>query len=201
MSDPQERRELRSAIPEAIVLGDKVFAPAYPSNGRPFVFTRDQGSFLAALDKMKSIEAAAISVGKSVEWAQAFLRSKKLQSFVAGKMQEQADRSGMTIAWWYQFGKWLAAGERISFRGACPFCDSFNLFSEYEAESALTDEMAYEAACKTCYKPIVLERTIEPFKPSREQVEGWKELGSRLIPKVERVHHEFSTEEIVFEAG
>jgi len=69
----------------------------------------------------------------------------------------------------------------------------------YEAETYRDDDDRLRASCYGCYKPVELKYILEEFKPTREQVEGWKELGSRLIPKIERVHHQFEKSEYIFE--
>jgi len=61
--------------------------------------------------------------------------------------------------------------------------------------------MGLAVPCPVCYAPANWVFHEVDFKPSREQVQGWVELGARLIPKIERVHHQFEKTEIVFESG
>jgi hypothetical protein len=67
-------------------------------------------------------------------------------------------------------------------------------------ESFRKDDMTLEVPCPVCYKPMLAQEMKEEFKPSREQVVSWQELGSRLIPKIERVHHQFENVNIQFES-
>lgn len=195
------RQDLKAQDPNALVIGDKVFVQGLSAGGKLFVFTRHQMQFLLALQKLKSPEAAAISVNQTEDWAKKFLSSRKFKSYVANKMQEFSVKNGMTVEWWMQFGKWLADGKKTYFEGVCAYCADAVQFSPYEAEVFRQDDMTFAAECPLCFKPILLKEITEPFHPTREMVEGWKEVGSRILPKVERVHHEFSKEEFTFEAA
>lgn len=199
MDNKELQRGLSSDASHALIIGSQVFVSALTADNRPFVFTRDQMEFFLALKKLKAVAPAAVSVGKTEEWANHFLASKKFKAFVAAKMQEIQIKNGVTLEWWYQFGKMLAEGRRFFYGGFCDVCKKDVEFTEYEAESARGDDMVLQARCKDCEAPVALERRHEAFKPTREQVEGWKELGSRLSPKVERIQHEFDKTEISFE--
>lgn len=177
-----------------------MFVAALYAGGKPFVFTRTQMEFLLALQKMKNLEASAMSVGKEEGWAKGFLASKKFKAYLTSKMLEFSIRNGMTIEWWYTFGKWLTEGYRELYRVKCHYCEYEGDMNTYEVEQYRQDDMTFAVPCPACYKSVVVEHEKEVFKPTREQVEGWKELGSRLIPKVERVHHQFENTEIVFES-
>jgi hypothetical protein len=202
MGDSKELgRDLKSDATHALVIGTKVFVSALSADGKPFVFTRDQMEFFLALQKMKAVEPAAISIGKDTDWANRFLSSKKFKAFVSAKMQELSLKNGITLEWWYQFGKILSEGKRTYYGGHCDTCQKDVEFTEYEAEAFRSDDMVIEAKCTNCETPLTIQKKTEAFKPTREQVEGWKELGSRIIPKVERVNHEFERTEIAFEVG
>ena len=157
--------------------------------------------FLWALQQMKAVSAAAIAVGKDEPWATKFLQSRKFRSFRNAKILESSIKNGLTIEWWYEFGKNLTEGEKVRWLGNCVTCADVFEFNAYEVEEQRTDDMAVALPCPVCSSPLSLKQDVVPFKPTREQVEGWKELGSRLTPKIERVHHQFSNEEIVFENG
>lgn len=200
MSDPKEiQKSLSSDATTAIVVGSQVFVSALSADGKPFVFTRDQMEFFLALKKLKAVQPAALSVGKDEAWANKFLASRKFKSFIAAKMQELQIKSGITVEWWYQFGKHLATGYRDFYVGTCGKCLKVQEYSTYEIEAARDDDMEIHATCPDCLEPVQVSRHSEAFRATREMVEGWKELGSRLIPKIERVQHEYDKTEISFE--
>lgn len=155
---------------------------------------------MLAHQKTKSVEMAAQMVNKDLEWAQTFLKSPKFRKFVYSKMAQFSAQNGLTVEWWYAFGKQLTEGYSEHYEYRCEFCEFQGTMNNYEAETYRDDDMQFKASCQSCYKPITLNFVKEKFLPSREQVEGWKELGSRLIPKIERIHHQFSNEEIIFES-
>jgi hypothetical protein len=200
MSNDDLRRNLSSKGTHALVIGNQVFVAALFADNKPFVFTRDQMEFLLALESMKAVEAAALAVGKDEIWAKAFLSSRKFKTFLSAKMQEFSVKNGLTVEWWYAYGKAVTAGKREWYEGACEFCLGTCKMSDYQAESFRQDDMTLKAECPVCFKQIHLIKKEEAFNPSREQMEAWKEFGARLIPKIERVHHQFSDEEMVFTA-
>jgi len=116
-------------------------------------------------------------------------------------MAEFSVKNGMTVEWWYQFGKWVTDGYRESYKISCGFCEYKGEMTTYEAETYRADDMALEIPCPACWKLAQHIYEREPFEPSREQVVAWQEMGSRLLPKVERVHHQFEKSEIIFESG
>jgi len=186
----------------ALMIGGEVNVLGVEVLGKLFVFTPAQMNFLLNLQKMKNVLASALSVDKTEEWAWAFLKSKKFRKFVALKMQQISVKNGMTVEWWYQFGKWVADGQKVSWQAACPNCQASWEMTEYEVEQYRTDELELTIECPGCKQANVrAEKITTEFKPSREQVVAWQELGQRLIPKIERVHHQFENSEIVFESG
>lgn len=168
--------------------------------GRLFVFSPVQMNFLLNLQKLKNVTAASLSVDKTEEWGAAFLKSRKFKEYIACKMQEYSVKNGLTVEWWYQFGKWVSDGYRQFFTVDCGTCGYKGTMQEYDVEAYRGDDMAIDVPCPACYAPAVVELKHEAFTPTREQVEGWKELGSRLIPKVDRVHHQFENVQINFES-
>lgn len=199
MENSDLKRSLSSDATHALVIGTQVFVNALSADGKPFVFTRDQMEFFLALQKLKAVQPAALSINKDEEWANRFLASKKFKAFIACKMQELSIKNGITVEWWYQFGKNIATGYRTYYGGFCDACKKDLEFTEYEAESCRGDDMVLQAQCPDCEAPIALQKRHESFRPTREQVEGWKELGSRLIPKIERVQHEYDKTNIEFQ--
>ena len=169
--------------------------------GRLFVFNPGQMNFLLNLQKMKNVAAAALSVGRTEEWGTNFLRSRKFKEYISCKMQEFSVRNGLTVEWWYQFGKWAADGVKEFYQAHCPGCGWDAEMNVYEVESQRQDDMNVAVECPACcFKPVSASKKTEEFKPSREQIGAWQELGARLIPKVERVHHQFENVDIKFES-
>lgn len=185
----------------ALIIGGEVKTVGMSVGGRMFVFTPTQMQFLLALQRMKESTAAALSVGKDEAWGKTFLSSKKFRQYIHSKMEEFSVKNGLTVDWWYRFGKELSAGFREWYVVQCSYCRYTGEMPVYELECYRNDDMTLEVPCPACYKKTEPVYKKEPFTPTREQVEGWKELGARLIPKVERVHHQFEKTEIIFEAN
>lgn len=185
----------------ALTIGGEQYAVGLAAGGKLFVFTPSQHNFLLNLTNMKNVAASALSVGKDEEWGIKFLRSRKFVTYRNLRLQEISIRNGMTVDSWYLFAKWLMEGKKESWGAVCDVCQFKNEWDGYTVEEARKDDMTVLLECHGCYKPLEPVKTEEPFKPSREQVEGWKEIGSRIIPKIERIHHQFSNEEIIFESS
>lgn len=182
----------------ALIVGGEVKTIGLAVSGKLFVFSPAQMDFLLSLQKLKSVDAAAIHVGKDTEWAKRFLASRKFRQYINSKMEEFSVRNGLTVEWWYQFGKWVADGQKEYYKVRCTDCPLEVTMNTYEVESFRQDDMTLEVPCPACYKPTTTTHEVEPFKPSREQVVAWQDLGARLIPKIERVHHEFTGETFSF---
>jgi hypothetical protein len=197
--DAESPKSLKQAVgSNALVLGDRVFFQALFAGGKPYVFTRTQMEFLWALQQMKSVTAAALAVGQDEIWAEKFLQSRKFRAFRNAKLLEISIKNGLTLEWWYEFGKNVAEGTKTTWEGACETCQDVFTFNAYDIESERTDDMDLQVHCPICHTFLKVMEKTEAFRPSREQVEAWKELGSRLSPKIERVHHEFSKETFEF---
>lgn len=199
MVEPSFRREVNQVEPGALVIGNRAYVQGLGASGRLFVFNREQIQFLWALQKMKEPTAAALSINRDQQWADKFLKSRKFQAYVAHKMEELSVKNGLTIDWWYEFGKQLTEGKKTHWNLNCPNCGEVRKLLTYEMESLRSDDMEVKVSC-TCGADMKCECVTQDFKPTREQVEGWKELGSRLIPKIERVHHQYENIEISFES-
>lgn len=185
----------------ALIIGGEVKTVGLAVAGKLFVFTPQQMQFLINLQKLKSVMAAALSVDKPEDWAQAFLKSGKFKKYISSKMEEFSVKNGLTVEWWYQFGKHVADGYKEQYAVQCSYCPYVGLMNTYEIESFRADDMALEVPCPACFKALETKLVREEFKPSREQIEAWKDLGARLIPKIERIHHAFENTEIVFESS
>lgn len=188
-------------IPSALVIGNDVFFQAIFAGDKPFVFKRKQMEFLYALKQMKNIDVAAMSVGETEEWARNFLSSRKFKTFRDAKIEESGIQNSLSPQWWNQWGKWCANGKRDFYQGRCTVCIKDYEWTEYQAEANRNDDLQFQAECPVCFSPVQLEKKSEAFKPTREQVEAWKELGQRIVGKIERVNNPFEYETFVFESS
>jgi hypothetical protein len=185
----------------SLTIGGEVKTVGLAVAGHLFVFNPNQMQFLLNLQKLKNVTAAALSVDKTEEWGQTFLKSQKFRKYISCKMQEFSVKNGLTVEWWYQFGKWSADGCKEFYQAHCPGCQLDFEMNLYEAETSRNDDMEMQASCPACFfKPLRLLKRREEFKPTREQIGAWQELGARLIPKIERVSHAFENVEIKFES-
>lgn len=184
----------------ALIIGGEVKTVGLAVAGQLFVFSPSQMQFLINLQKMKNVTAAALSISKDEEWGQGFLKSRKFRKYISCKMEEFSVKNGLTVEWWYQFGKWVADGFKEYYDIRCEYCEYVGKMNSYEVESFRGDDMALLVPCPACFKTVAYTHIIAPFTPSREQVEAWKGIGDRLIPKTERVHHTYENSEIIFES-
>lgn len=201
MSAEEIKRSLSSETIKALVLGDQVFIAPVMAGNRPFSFTRDQAEFLIALQKMKSILGAAMHIGKDEEWAKKFLSCRKFVQFRNLKLEESRAKNGITVDYLMQYMKWSMDGQKTWYDAQCFSCDLQEEWSIAQAEACRNDDMVLEPKCQVCFSAIVLTYKNLPFVPSREQNELWKEAAARLWPKVDRVQHQFSKEEFIFETS
>lgn len=184
----------------ALIVGGEIKTVGFFVAGKLFVFTSSQTQFLLNLQKLKNTTAAALSVDKDDAWGKAFLASRKFKDYIACKMQEFSVKNGLTVEWWYQFGKWLTEGKKEFYEVSCTHCDFSSKSTQYEIETCRDDDGAVVMSCPVCFGAVKANAVTEAFRPTREMVEGWKELGARLIPKIERVHNTFENVEISFES-
>lgn len=199
MNDDDLQKQASTPHASAIVIGDEVHYPMLFADNKPYVFNRKQMEFLIALENHKSIDAASAVARVTKEWAKGFLASRKFKSFRSGLLMEASIRNGATISWWYEFGVAAANGKREWYEATCKTCTKTSKFTLYEAEQCRQDDMTFKGQCPLCYEPVTLESKSAPFTPTREAVVAWQEIGARLIPKIERVHHEFEKAEFVFQ--
>lgn len=184
----------------ALVIGPDVKPLGLSANWQTFVFRPKQMQFIKHLEVLKSVHAAALSVGWTEDQGLSFLRSRKFQRYLGCRMQAITTKAAMGQEAWWQFCRDLTVGERDVVEVKCDSCGAAEAITPYEAEAARDDEMASRMSCRQCGGPAQVQWRKESFKPTREQVEGWKEWGSRVEPKTERVHHQFENSEIVFES-
>lgn len=198
-----EQRQLLSMAAgdsRAIRIGTTVVYPPLMVGGRAFQFDAWQNGFLFALQKFNGdLEKACATVGKPLEWAEKFMSTRKFREFRNAKLNNNAVSTGALFEEWRDTGVAGMRGYWEWYEGSCQLCHEQNRFSIIEAESFRQDDMNFKAACKICFQPVAIEHKREDFKPTREQVQFWSEIGARVSPKIERVHHEFSKENFIFE--
>lgn len=186
----------------AIVVGNEVVFPPWQVGGKPFHFDAYQTRFLYALQKNGGdLEKACRFIQKPMDWANKFIASRKFREFRNAKLSALAVRNGDLVEWWWEYGMDGAKGFRECYEGACHLCHEKNLYRPTEAEITRDDDMKLNVKCKVCLQGIDVDLKREEFKPSREQVQFWSELGNRLSPKIERVQHSFSKEIFSFGSG
>lgn len=184
---------------QALVVGSDVFYPSFLADGKIFHFKNIQNQFMLAHQKTKSVEMAAQMVGKDADWAQKFLSSPKFKKFVYSKMAQFSAQNGMTVEWWYASCKQTIDGYVEHYEYKCGFCQFDGNLNSYEAETFRDDDLQLRISCHACFKSVDFKYVRVPYKPTREQIEILKEVGSRIIPKIERVHHQFENTEILFQ--
>lgn len=184
----------------SLMIGGEEKAVALSVCGKLFVFSPIQNNFLIALQKMRNINAASLAVGKDESWGNKFLKSRKFNDYVNAKLKEYSVKCGLTPEYLVHWGKEAMEGKREWYEGECQACQYFNTFNTYEYAESQDDELQSNMTCKRCYSPMDVVYKEEPFKPTREQMEAYKELKATIIPKVERTHHTFENTEIIFQS-
>jgi hypothetical protein len=202
----QELKGMVSALEDsankALIVGNEVLFPPWELGGKVFHFNAVQTRFLYALQTNGGdVEKAALCCGKEVAWAQRFLASRKFKDFRNAKLASMSVRNGDLVEEWWKYGRDGMKGSREHYESVCHMCHEKNEYSVPEVEMTRNDDMKLNVSCKVCLQPVVPELKIEIFKPSREQVQFWSELGNRLSPKIERVQHQFSSENFSFVTG
>lgn len=172
----------------------EVIAPT--EDGRVFHFTVKEEAFLVALSQVHDMQKAAESIGKDLQWAQAFFKKPKNREWVSLKARQHAARTGTTQEWWYAFGRAVLAGKFEYWEGACSTCDiKLRTYMQPEEQAGVP-----AIPCDVCGAPVLMNKTEIPVKPTREQIVVWQELGARAVPKIERIQHEFTDETYSFKA-
>lgn len=201
MENKELAKSLSSDIFSTLVLGNKIFVGSVLAQGKPFVFTPDQAHFLITLQKLKNIDAAAIAVGKDTDWATKFFSSKKFVTFRNLKLDEAKTKAGLTLEYLMLMAKWNLEGKKVWWDATCVKCGYTDQWTEYQVEASRNDDMVLKPECPFCFHDVTIQEQREPYTMNREQMEHWKALADRFWPKVERIQHQFSAEEIAFETG
>jgi len=197
--DEKSLLDIAAGDSRAIRIGDTFTYPPVMVGGKSFQFDPWQNGFLFALTKFNGdMSAACRFIGKPVEWAQKFISTRKFREFRNAKLQAMAIRAGNVVDWWWEMGLNGAKGYVERYDGVCSLCHENNRYTVAEAETFRTDDFLFKATCKVCLQGVELVYQKEDFKPTREQVQFWSEIGNRVSPKIERVQHEFSNETFTF---
>ena len=187
---------------KALIVGDQVIHPPWQVSGQAFHFDALQTRFIYALQQTQgNIDQSCRAVMVNPDWATRFLASQKFREFRNAKLHSMSVRNGDLVEEWWEYGRDGMKGYRERYEGVCTLCKNKNIYRVTEVELTRDDQMQLHPTCKVCLQTIEIEKIREDFKPTREQVQFWSELGNRLSPKIERVHHEFSAETFVFEGG
>lgn len=200
--DAEDKKLARVLSEDAIFIGDRVEYPPLVVGEKSFHFDAYQIRFIAALEQFKGdLIKSCDSVGRNLEWANAFLTSRKFNAFKKKKLALSGARNGSLADFWWQEVLDGAKGFKEWYTGNCELCHEANIYTVTEAEMVRLDDMTFKATCKLCIQPVKLDYHKEKYSPSREQVQCLQMIGDRKVPKVERIHHEFSTETFSFEEG
>lgn len=192
----------QSLSPDAIVIGDRVEYPPLVVGDKSFHFDAFQIRFIAALAEYKgNLEKSCNFVGKNLDWANAFLASRKFNAFKKKKLALAGAKNGNMADWWWSEVIDGARGYKEWYDGPCSVCTEQNVFSVTEAEMVRQDDLTFKATCKLCLQPVSLTYSKAPYSPTREMVQCLQMIGDRKVPKIERVHHEFSNETISFQCA
>lgn len=167
---------------------------ALSATGTPIRFTPLEKSFLLALDQTHSLELAASKVGKDLEWAGKFFKRPKIYEWMTKVAQEESARQGMTVRWYRAQLLSVVRGRETWWEGECATCHVKNKtwIEPNDEKGVLT------AACLACQSPVLMNLMERPVIMDRQQMTALQELGSRIDPKIERVSHEFTSDEFIF---
>lgn len=195
-----EANEVISDYGRGLRVGSEVILAPLVVGDRSFHFNDDQTRFLYHLQKFGGdLEKSCSACMQTMEWANKFIKSRKFREFRNALLALKSARSGELVDWWWDFGKRGASGINAYYTSECGHCTQKNVYSTTELEMTRDDDMVLHPLCKVCMQPVEAELHEDQFKPTREQVQFWQELGNRLAPKVERVQHTFTDERFVFE--
>lgn len=199
---PEDKKIAHELYGEApIVIGEVVEYRPLQVGGQAFQFDVMQRRFIYALQKYDGdIEKACNFAQRPMEWAQKFLTSRKFREFRNAHLALTRNPNEL-VGWWWEYGLDGAKGYRECYEASCNLCHEINKYRVSEVEATRDDAMKEHVNCKVCLQPVEAALVREEFKPSREQVQFWAEIGNRVSPKVERMLHSFSDETFVFQTG
>jgi hypothetical protein len=192
-------KDLATDSARGLVIGDRTYFAPINQDDKPFYFNQLQTRFLFFLQKFEGkVEKACAAVDQPVEWAGKFFSSRKWRQYRDHLLATASVRNGSMRNWWWQMAIDGAKGYREWYEYECALCHEKAELTPAMASMYQNDDMKFEAQCQLCQTKVDLVYKQEPFKPSREQVQFFSEIGSRIEPKVERRIHELSDETFVF---
>lgn len=197
---PEDKDLAENISPEKpIYCGEiAVYAPLQVGD-KPFHFDAIRIRFIAALQKYQGdLEKACNAVGKTLDWGKEFVSSRKYRQFMRKSLALAGAKQGNLANEWWEMGIAGMRGYRELYIGKCELCHEETRLSSMEYAMLQDDNMVAKPTCEICLQPITLTRETEPYKPTREMVQHWDGIGARVVPKVERVQHEFSDEKYSF---
>lgn len=145
------------------------------------------------LDETHQLDKAAEAVGKDISWANAFFKRPKIQEWMSYIAKQQAAVSGMTIGWIRAEMMSVYLGYKLFWEGECSLC-------HVKQKSWVEPEDDSTLPCLACQTPVQMQEIREPIKKDRQQALMLQEMANRIDPKIERVQHEFSSEQFHFKA-
>jgi len=177
----------------------KYLMPSVRVAGQYVSFREDQLRFMHKLTQNPSdIAAAEKAAGWEKGHSQKFFKTERWARYVEKIMALQSVQNGDIKSEWWGFMLDGMQGKKERYLGQCAACQKKYDLHAAVAESYRTDAGDLEMACRQCGGAVALERKEEIFKPSREQVACAVEVGARVEPKAERIHHSFSEEKFSF---
>lgn len=192
-------KELQAECGTGFWIGNEMHFPPMLVNGRYFSFKPRQTMFLYLMKKYNgSVEKAATMVGWDKATVDKFFSSRKWRQYRERLLAKAATRNGDLVEEWWNFVVDGMRGYRERYEGVCGLCHEEYSLEPSRVEMYRDDDMKINFECETCKSEVTLQHVQQEFKPSREQVQLSSELGSRVEPKRERVHHTFSEETYVF---
>lgn len=180
-----------SQDPGSIELPGEVIAAG--EDGKLFCFTPREDKFLVALSESHDIAQASDKVGKDVAWARRFFAKPKTREWISLKSVQHAAKSGTTQEWWYWWGRSALSKRWLWWEGECASC-------HFQVKTYLEPVNEKTMGCYLCSSAVLMTRKETVIKPTREDIEIWKEFGGRAVPKIERIQHEFNDTTFQFTA-
>lgn len=165
-------------------------------SGTPIRFRPLEKKFLVELDKSHNLKEAAEAIGKKESWAIAFFKRPKVNEWMTKIAQEQAAKSGMTVAWGRSMLMAVIRGKETFWEGECGQCHvpQKTWLMPDDEKGVLTEP------CLACGQSVLMNEMTRPVRLDRQQMVALQELLARTDPKTERISHEFTNENYVFEA-
>lgn len=188
--------DLQPTNPSSVLsVGGSSFAPG--EDGVVYHFTATEEAFLIALTELNDVPAALLKIDKDAEWGRRFFAKPKVREWISLKTRQFAAKAGTTQEWFFAFGRAVLAGKMEWWDSKCAE-DGWRVRLYAKPEE---DRMGVPSIdCAICGKALIANYFSAQMKPSREQIEVWKELGARVAPKIERIQHEFEDADFVFMA-